>query len=153
MITYKFPVNLGAFTGIRLFVPSLRSLTSRVLDLLADIMNDSRLPIEICEHIIDFCREPPDNSWFSRTSYHTLRQTALVCSAWLPRSRLNLFYEVFLRDASNVDLLLRTLQETPHFADMVVRLTIRGDDRYVPFARMPLPLLLKNCAALDLFAY
>ena len=112
-------------------------------------MNNSRLPIEIWEHIIDSCRKPQD--WYERMWYHTWRQTALVCSAWLPRSRLNLLYEVELRDTSSVDLLLRTLQETQHFADMVIRLTVSaGHTRYVPFARMPLPLLLKKCVAVDL---
>ena len=139
-----------AIRSIRLFAPPLRSLTSRILDLLAD-MNKSRLPIEICEHIIDSCPEP-DKNWYGRPWYHTLRQTALVCSAWLPRSRINLFYEVDLSDAYNVDLFLRTLQEAPHFADMVLRLTVDTySNSYQPLAQMQLVLLLKNCVALRLF--
>ncbi|KAI0710596.1 hypothetical protein C8Q76DRAFT_738028, partial [Earliella scabrosa] len=113
-------------------------------------MNNSRLPIEIWEHIIDSCRKPQD--WYERMWYHTWRQTALVCSAWLPRSRLNLLYEVELSDASDVDLLLRTLQEAPHFADMVHRLSVNTYIKsYQPLARMPLVLLLKNCVALRLY--
>ncbi|KAI0710615.1 hypothetical protein C8Q76DRAFT_623838 [Earliella scabrosa] len=115
-------------------------------------MNNSLLPIEICEHIIDSCR-PRKGYLLRRESYGTWRQTALVCSFWLPRSRLNLFYEVVLRDASEVDLLLQTLQEAPHLADMVIRLTVHADNKiYVPFARMPLPLLLKKCVALYLYS-
>ncbi|KAI0704583.1 hypothetical protein C8Q76DRAFT_752146 [Earliella scabrosa] len=115
-------------------------------------MNSSRLPIEICEHIIDSCREPHNEYWYGRLWYHTLRQTALVCSAWLPRSRLNLFCEVELWDASDVDLFLRTLQEAPHFADMVLRLSVNTNSKsYQPLARMPLVLLLKNCVGLRLY--
>ena len=144
-------MSLGPFTGIRLFVPPLRSLTSRILDLLAD-MNNSRLPIEICEHIIDSCPQPRDESWFRQPWYHPWRQTALVCSAWLPRSRLNLLYEVVLQDVSDVDLLLRTLQEAPHFADMVLRLSVNIHSKsHQPIARMPLVLLLKNCVGLCLY--
>ena len=107
-----------AIHSIRLLVPSLRSLTSRVLDPLTD-MNDSLLPIEICEHIIDSCR--PWHSYWSlrRQSYGTWHQTALVCSAWLPRSRINLLYEVVLSDASDIDLLLRTLRLTPLDAGVI----------------------------------
>ncbi|KAI0710624.1 hypothetical protein C8Q76DRAFT_738139, partial [Earliella scabrosa] len=115
-------------------------------------MNNSRLPIEICEHIIDSCRKPQDEYWFRQSWYHPWPQTALVCSAWLPRSRLNLLYEAFLRNASDVDLLLRTLQEAPHFADMVLRLRVYPRrNSYQPLAQMRLVLLLKNCVALSLY--
>ncbi|KAI0710620.1 hypothetical protein C8Q76DRAFT_798167 [Earliella scabrosa] len=80
-------------------------------------MNNSLFPIEVCEYIIDSCRAGLRGG--SNVSYATWCQTALVCSAWLPRSRFNLFYEVELTADSHVGLLLRTLQETPHFADMV----------------------------------
>ena len=144
-------MSLGPFAGTRLLIPPLPSLTSRALELLAD-MNNSPLPIEICEHIIDSCRDPWSIYLLRRESYSTWLQTALICSAWLPRSRLNLLYEVILENASNVDLFLRTVQETPHFSDMVIRLKVHGGRTgYVPFAQMPLPLLLKKCVALDLY--
>ncbi|KAI0704578.1 hypothetical protein C8Q76DRAFT_177661 [Earliella scabrosa] len=114
-------------------------------------MSHSLLPIEIWEHIIDSCHSGLLRKWGeAEGSYATWRQTALVCSAWHPRSRLNLLYHVKLVDSSNVDLLLRTLVETPHVADLIVRLTVDGSGQYVPFARMPLPLLLKKCVALNL---
>ena len=145
------PSQSRGIRSIRLFVPPLRSLTARVLDPVLADMNNSLLPIEIYEHIIDSCREQ-DKYRLRQESYGTWCQTALVCSAWLPRSRLNLLCEVVLQDASAVDLLLRTLQEAPHFADIVVRLTVNAqNNRYVPFARMPLPLLLKKCVALELW--
>ncbi|KAI0710590.1 hypothetical protein C8Q76DRAFT_68002 [Earliella scabrosa] len=115
-------------------------------------MNKSRLPHEVCEQILDSCRVDADDRVLKKHSYPIWRQTALVCSAWLPRSRYNLLYEVELRKASDINLLVRTLQETPRFADLVVRLTVYSHfrNRYVPFGRMPLPLLLKNCKGLDL---
>ena len=112
-------------------------------------MNNNLIPLEIWEHIIDSCRVET-HEYGLRRSYRTWRQTALVCSAWLPRSRLNLLYDVELRHASDVYLLLRTLQEAPHLADLVVRLAVGHMEQYVPFAWMPLPLLLKKCVALSL---
>ncbi|KAI0683528.1 hypothetical protein C8Q76DRAFT_318178 [Earliella scabrosa] len=111
-------------------------------------MTIGRLPIEICEHIIDACWRSDVPRVFS---YHVLRQTSLVCSAWLPRSQMNLLYQVELTKESHVDLLLRTLQETPHLADLVVRLVVKPvhKNAYIPFFRAPLPRLLKKCIALD----
>ena len=114
-------------------------------------MNNSLFPIEVCEYIIDSCRAGLRGG--SNASYATWCQTALVCSAWLPRSRFNLFYEVELTADSHVGLLLRTLQETPHFADMVVRLAVyhgAKNPTYVPFSRLSRPQLLKKCVVLDL---
>ena len=149
MIIYISPISLRPFAGIRRFVHPLRSLTSRILDLLAD-RNNSLLPTEICEHIIDSCRETY-SPWVRGGAYPTWRETALVCSAWLPRSRINLFYEVDLSDAYNVDLFLRTLQEAPHFADMVLGLGVDTSKGYQLLARMPFVLLLKNCVGLCLY--
>ena len=117
-------------------------------------MNNCLLPIELCEHIIDSCRVTGLRMNRSLGSYSTWCQTALVCSAWLPRSRLNLLYDVELRRASTVDLLLRTLQDTPRLAHLVVTLSVESGasqrSGYIPFARMPFPFLLKNCVVLDL---
>ena len=111
-------------------------------------MDNSRLPIDVCEHIIDECYEV-GTRWYS---YPVWRHGTLVCSAWLPRSRLNLFHEVFICGESHVDLLVRTLLTAPQYADLVVRVTVNSDGygSYVPFARMPLSRLLKKCVALDL---
>ncbi|KAH9918324.1 uncharacterized protein B0H18DRAFT_882875, partial [Fomitopsis serialis] len=49
-----------------------------------------QLPVELCEHLLDFV-------WPDRT---TLLSCALVCRAWLPRSRLNLLRQVRLRDST-----------------------------------------------------
>ena len=71
-------------------------------------MQNAFLPIDVCEVIIDSCYE-----WNGgeprRGSYPFWLRTALVCSAWLPRSRFNLLREVDLKNESHVCLLQRTL--------------------------------------------
>lgn len=116
-------------------------------------MDGSRLPVEVCEQIIDACYQP---GRFLRTSwghsYRTWRQTALVCVAWAPRSRLNLLHEVELREESHVDLLIRTLSEaTEDYAKLVVRVSVYARKRYVPFTRAPLLTLLRNATTWNLY--
>ncbi|KAI0788401.1 hypothetical protein C8Q74DRAFT_678795 [Fomes fomentarius] len=115
-------------------------------------MNTSRLPIEICEHVIDGCYEDPDKDWLHGTSYQTWFQTAVVCYDWLPRSRLNLFHDIDIRSASQLDLLLRTLSDTPQLADLVfgVRITPVKHE-YMALPRLLSLQLLRNCIRVDLF--
>ncbi|KAI0751914.1 hypothetical protein C8Q80DRAFT_606378 [Daedaleopsis nitida] len=146
-------------------------------------MQQSPLPVEVCERILDAGYRPyrlrANGHYPGPGAYDTWRQTALVCSAWLPRSRRNLLHEVELRSAAHVDRLLRTLlrdddsafgfspgrgssgreheyervrgrRGSARLADIVVRVTVDTQDAYVPFTRMPLPRLLRNCTAYDL---
>ncbi|KAI0710533.1 hypothetical protein C8Q76DRAFT_66383 [Earliella scabrosa] len=114
-------------------------------------MDHSRLPIDVCEDIIDACYEPPTAGL--PESYSHWCATALVCSDWSPRSRFNLLYEVILYDEYQVDLLLRTLEDRPSYADLITRFAVStlytGD--CVPFSRVPLLVRLKNCTVLDLW--
>ena len=111
-------------------------------------MDDSLLPIEICEQVIDACHW---TEWLRSSSYVVWRRTAVVCTAWLARSRVNLFHHVVLEREWHVDLLLRTVLQTPHLADLVVMLSVSPvSGAYIPFARMPLPRLLTRCAVLHL---
>ncbi|KAI0788393.1 hypothetical protein C8Q74DRAFT_678258 [Fomes fomentarius] len=116
-------------------------------------MHNSRLPIEICEHVIDACYHDPDGyDWLHRTSYRTWCQTAVVCYDWLPRSQLNLFRDIDIRSASQLDLLLRTLSDAPHLADLVVGVKIAPlKSDYIPFPRLLNPQLLRNCIRVDLY--
>ncbi|KAI0706693.1 hypothetical protein C8Q76DRAFT_162735 [Earliella scabrosa] len=111
-------------------------------------MENCRIPLEICEYIIDECRE-----WEVRhDSYPVWRRLALVCSAWVSRTQFNLLYEVHIESPSHVDLLIRTLLSRPLLADAVRVLTVVGSDHNPgPFARMPLPRLLKNCFSLEFY--
>ncbi|KAI0711484.1 hypothetical protein C8Q76DRAFT_59982 [Earliella scabrosa] len=121
-------------------------------------MENCLLPIELCEHIIDSLYEPPSSrssSTAGSTSTEAVRQwcqTSLVCSAWLPRSRSKLYNEVRLTSGTQVDLLIRTLKEAPHYAASVTRLVVQPDHVrvYVPFARTLLPQLCQNVTSLQL---
>ncbi|KAI0794652.1 hypothetical protein C8Q74DRAFT_588171 [Fomes fomentarius] len=113
-------------------------------------MDNSRLPIDICEHIIDACYEP--NTWLHETSYPSWRQTAIVCFDWYPRTRYNILYEVDIHRASQLDHLLRTLLETPHLGDLINAVWIQpGSRQYIPFARLLHPRFLSNCSHLSLY--
>ncbi|KAI0800290.1 hypothetical protein C8Q74DRAFT_1165378, partial [Fomes fomentarius] len=81
-------------------------------------------PVEICEPIIDSLSD----LWGSRyDAYWDWRSTALVCAAWLPRSRFNLYREVQLgHDSGQASLLLQTLEENSHLAHLVVKLELSG---------------------------
>ena len=70
-------------------------------------MDDSRLPIELCERIIDLGGRSAREDG-TVVDYPTLRSCALVCCAWLPRARYNLFYRVVLRTAASVERFLST---------------------------------------------
>ncbi|KAI0748893.1 hypothetical protein C8Q74DRAFT_377631 [Fomes fomentarius] len=111
-------------------------------------MDKCHLPIELCERIIDACYYDGE---LRSVSYPHWCKTACVCRAWIDRSRFNLLYKVELRKESHVNLLLRTLKAQPSLARFVSILAVsEGVSEYVPFARKPLPELLKNCTTLIL---
>ncbi|KAI0758665.1 hypothetical protein C8Q74DRAFT_258205 [Fomes fomentarius] len=111
-------------------------------------MHTSRIPTEICEHVIDACYIDPDTSHLHGSSYDTWCQTALVCYDWLPRSQLNLFRDIEICSKSDLDLLERTFSDAPHLADLVEGVHVFLDD-YIPFARLVNPQLLRNCVRLS----
>ncbi len=107
-------------------------------------MDNIRLPVEICEHIIDLI----DYAYTFNESYIDWCRTSLVCSAWVPRSRFNLYHAVYLNTSNAGSLLLRTLEENSHLGSLVVKLSIRDGAEYIPLPQ--LARLLKNCVILDL---
>ncbi|KAI0764917.1 hypothetical protein C8Q74DRAFT_1008432 [Fomes fomentarius] len=109
-------------------------------------MDNSRLPVEMCEHIIDSVTH---DAWYDSTECDIWCLTALVCAVWLPRSRFNLYHTVRLWRAGQVDLLCRTLEENSLFAHLIVALKVDLDSaEYIPFTR--LAPLLKECVILRL---
>ena len=67
---------------------------------------NSRLPIEVCERVIDWVAAAPKFDYFyrfyaDRSALHTLRACSLVCTAWTPRTRLHLFRTLCVRSSSN----------------------------------------------------
>ncbi|KAH9830364.1 uncharacterized protein C8Q71DRAFT_842910 [Rhodofomes roseus] len=73
-----------------------------------------RFPIEVSEHVLDFV-------WPDRT---TLLSCTLVCRAWLPRARLNLLYEVRIRDTGQDRSLRSFISQYPSYCAVIRRLVI-----------------------------
>ncbi|KAI0713960.1 hypothetical protein C8Q76DRAFT_593011, partial [Earliella scabrosa] len=69
----------------------------------------SRVPLEVAEQIID---QLHDNA-------PTLRSCALVCSGWLPRSRVYLFREVKFASLRQLHSLVHVLRGNPALGGMI----------------------------------
>ncbi|KAI0357804.1 hypothetical protein OH77DRAFT_1302111 [Trametes cingulata] len=110
-------------------------------------MENSRFPIEVCERIIDRCLDFRYNS----DQYVTLKACALTCSAWLPRSRYNMFYKVDLRSRAQCDRYLAAVAEHPERAGWVRVLEIGAKDQYWPLSQLIAPHLHANCHELHLW--
>ncbi len=101
-------------------------------------MQNSRLPIELCELVIGFIQELEPwwegYAWWRDEPSELVRYT-YICSAWLPRARVVLYRVVVLKEPSQVDLFIRTITEHPWFTDMVGELVIQPKDQgtYIPF--------------------
>ena len=76
-----------------------------------------RLPIEVCENVIDmlYSQHLHDQLEHSRA----LHSCALVCRAWRIRSQRNLFYSVVLCATEAVYKLAAVLDNGPHLSDYV----------------------------------
>lgn len=121
-----------------------------------------RLPLEICELIIDLTADEPP-LWTTREEYETFKNCALVCRAWVSRSQWNLFYSTHLDKASQVNQLISLFSANPSLADLVqyvhvghflLQTTGYGDtfskDGYIPFATGQLTRALQNARVLRL---
>ncbi|KAI0756317.1 hypothetical protein C8Q80DRAFT_22778 [Daedaleopsis nitida] len=113
-------------------------------------MENARLPIDVCEQVIDRCWcngavEDPDPD-LRIPDYGVLRATALVCSAWRPRSQYNMFSRVAKMDSqSRIDRLLRTLEEFPRLSDLITCVPIWAHRRYISLCQTPLLPTLYRC--------
>ncbi|KAI0674127.1 hypothetical protein C8Q78DRAFT_571624 [Trametes maxima] len=76
-------------------------------------MSVTRLPIELFEHAID-----------SLDDNQSLKTTSLVCKAWLPRSRVNLFRSIELGIPRHLDQFMQLLCDAPHIAEYVEEIDI-----------------------------
>ncbi len=124
-------------------------------------MINSRLPIDVCEHILDACYQGRFSYSYGfrlldEESYHTWSCTALVCSDWLPRTRFNLFYYVSVNSPSECSPLLRTLSSSPHLASLVIQVHVKGytvaetHGLCTSYAKLLDPQLLINCVCVYL---
>lgn len=83
-------------------------------------MLDCKIPLEVCEQIIDCVAEEPlpapIDSFFFRTLLRTLASCALTCRSWCPRARYHRMSHVFVNSLSQLDHRLpstRRPQRTP----------------------------------------
>ncbi len=76
-------------------------------------MQGSCLPVEVCERIIDASRLNGDEGSGYEVDYPTLCSCTLVCRAWLPRSRGNMFFCVVLHTSRQLKIFLSLASHYP----------------------------------------
>ncbi|KAJ3479715.1 hypothetical protein NLI96_g8869 [Meripilus lineatus] len=92
-------------------------------------MQSSKLPIEVCERVIDSLaisvHNPTWNDYFDAVRLTlTMYACALVCRDWVPRSQHHLFHQVKLCTTHQADSFLDTITRHPHRAKSVRYLSI-----------------------------
>ncbi|OSD02197.1 hypothetical protein PYCCODRAFT_450210 [Trametes coccinea BRFM310] len=83
----------------------------------------AKIPLEVCEIIIDECRCAP---WPVSDRLQTLQACALVCRAWLPCSRRNLWRRVIATRQTCCYRLVEALKQSPELAKHIFELEIYG---------------------------
>ena len=109
-------------------------------------MENSILPIDICEGIIDGCEDRNDLTYDyddSYTCYSSWKTTALVCRAWHLRSRYNIFHTVVLWKPNHVERLIQTVSDRTPLGSLRLSLVRRihiytdlEDPKFIPFASL-----------------
>ena len=118
-------------------------------------MDNSILSLDICERILDAFQsysyaKSTDNR--QGGAYATWCHTALVCVAWVSRSRSNLLYDVVLSQRVQSFLLWRTLSRKPELSTLIVRLAMcaTATDELFPFEQILLSHRLPKCQSFRL---
>lgn len=107
-----------------------------------------RLPVEVCEQVIDQVALFRVLNWWQR--YDTLHSCALVCRSWVPRSRVRLFHSVWLNSKRRASSFLAALSISSGLSQFVQELWIAGSrkkgnsDGWIYDVLRILPKLLKN---------
>ena len=157
-------VGTSIFLHLYLLLPDPRSqphtsmarylppeLWERVLNLLEETWDEPSLEIEI-----DADGEAGDDDLrivACKHRYSMLTTCALVCQAWLPCSRIHLYHWVYVSDASQIALLVRTITEQPWLGGLVRELEVAAEAQpaaYLPFAHGVLVHHLSNLKRLKL---
>ncbi|TFK88022.1 hypothetical protein K466DRAFT_89369 [Polyporus arcularius HHB13444] len=111
-------------------------------------MEHSRLPIDVCEQVIDSISSTPP--WWSQVpsvlqDRDSLLACAWTCSAWYPRARLHLYHTVAFERPRQVELFIRSIHENPSLPDLVRALNVYfAWDAYIPFAQSALFTTLRH---------
>ena len=101
-----------------------------------------RLPIEVCEYIIDAVFD--DRYRLAPVSLDTLSSCALVCQAWRPRAQRVLFGYVILRDREGLYRFSELLDTSPELASYVQILALRGNIHLAYSTAMLFPAVLRG---------
>lgn len=119
-------------------------------------MTTDRLPVEVYENIIDFCRptgiqlhanglaEP-----VTKASSATLSACCRTRKSWLSRSRYRLYSVVVLQNFDDASIFLATITQHPSLAAFTHTICIAGSS-YTPYARPELVEALPNLRTLHL---
>ncbi|OJT15192.1 hypothetical protein TRAPUB_8244 [Trametes pubescens] len=92
-----------------------------------DEMDQCRLPVEVCERIIDSISYGLSGSHFP--SYlRDLRACALTCRNWLPRSHLNLYRCVWFQERGQLERVSQTIADHPFLGVFVQELFLGNPD-------------------------
>ncbi|KAI0742210.1 hypothetical protein C8Q80DRAFT_894366 [Daedaleopsis nitida] len=90
-----------------------------------------RVPVEVAEKVIDHLTD----------DYSSLRNCALTCQSWLPRSRARLYYTVRVGDPLKLDLLRRVLMSSSILSSLVYAARVDLGCSNVSYDTAPLILL------------
>ncbi|KAI0654333.1 hypothetical protein C8Q70DRAFT_531612 [Cubamyces menziesii] len=107
-----------------------------------DGMANSKLPIDVCERIIDDVYNVTQEPW----RCYELLACALTCKAWTPRSLYVLYSYVYV-DGRTAPMFLESLAQYPERAAWTRSLHVSSDD-YVPLGLLLSPQLLRRCKKL-----
>ena len=87
-----------------------------------------RLPVEVCEHIINMLAGRDDEKMYmNREIRKSLSSCRLVCRDWVPRCRFHLFDEVSVHSRDELQAAATFLRRSSFHADRVRILKIYGD--------------------------
>ena len=119
-------------------------------------MKKARVPVEICEQILDFVGSmqlpPPlymDDDFFDDVVQWTTTRLActLVCYDWLPRALVLLYRTVQLTSYAGTESLIRAILSKPYLGSFVHRIIVDyKNNEYIPWAQT---LLLKKLTSLQ----
>ncbi|KAI0673241.1 hypothetical protein C8Q78DRAFT_710862 [Trametes maxima] len=106
----------------------------------------AQVPDEIWDLVIDYYEAQLDlNQWLIEErfrpvldSYRTLCSCCLVCTAWLPRSRRNLYTTLILRRYEQIDQLLFALSSHSALSCHTRTLCVYSKQEFIPFAKFEL---------------
>lgn len=85
-------------------------------------MDQCRLPVEVCERIIDFVGYGRSDRFHFPSHLNDLRACALTCRNWLPRSRLNLYRCVWFQERCQLERVSQNIADHPFLAEFVQEL-------------------------------